>query len=204
MRSHLAFALAAAAATAAIGSATARPAYQDDSSASLRAENQELKAELSYYQSAYDELADGLDRIDRAADALRDRKGKQRIQRLVETSRERADQYVAGYERDGWGRDDGYGYYALSDAELARVVSRVQAESYTDDQLALIQEIAQISYFTADQVVTLMKLCTYEDTRIEVAAALYPRVVDSQNWYVVYDGLTYSSSKQTLRKRLGI
>lgn len=214
-KTHLAIALLAAATTAAVtgflptGDAVAdhRDGYATDSA--LRAENKQLKAELSYYQSAYDEMADGLDRIDLAADALRDRKARTRLQRLIETTRDRAAHYIDGVERDGWGREDrldghdDYGYYALTDSELKTMISRVQGESYADDQLALIKAVAQSNYFTADQVVALMKLCSYEDTRIEIAATLYPRVLDSQNWYLVYDGLSYSSSKKTLRERIG-
>lgn len=207
MRAHLAVALLAAATTAAVtgflpaGDATADHYTGRDSQ--IEVENRQLRTELAYYQSAYDEMVLGLDRIDRAADKLRDRTSRQRIQTLVDTTRDRADQYVDGIERDGWGHDYTAYDYALSDTELARVISRVQAESYSDEQLALIRSVAKSSYFTADQVVSLMKLCAYDDTRVEVAAALYPRVVDNQNWYLVYDGLTYSSSKKTLRERIG-
>jgi hypothetical protein len=216
-KTHLAIALLAAATTAAVtgflpsGDASADHRTDRSSAAQLRAENQQLRTELSYYQSAYDEMADGLERIDDAADLIRERKTRVRIQRLVETTRERAARYVDELERDGWGRDDvttrdhrdDYGYYAMTDSELKNVVARVQAESYADEQLALIKSVAASSYVTADQVVTLMKLCSYDDTRIEIAAALHPRVVDSQNWYQVYDGLTYASSKKTLRSRIG-
>lgn len=216
-KTHLAIALLAAATTAAVtgflpsGDASADHRTDRSSAAQLRAENQQLRTELGYYQAAYDEMADGLERIDDAADLIRDRKARVRIQRLVETTRERADRYVDELERDGWGRDDvttrdhrdDYGYYALTDTELKSVITRVQAESYADEQLALIKAVAKNSYVTADQVVTLMKLCAYDDTRIEIAAALHPRVVDSQNWYLVYDGLTYASSKKTLRSRIG-
>lgn len=211
-KTHLAIALLAAATTAAVtgflpsGDAIAdhQGGYATD--AALRVENKQLKAELSYYQSAYDEMAGGLDRIDRAADALRDRNARTKLQRLVDTTRDRAAYYVDAVERDGWSRDDrhdDYAYYALTDSELRTVISRVQAESYSDDQLALVKTVAQSSYFTTEQVVALMKLCAYEDTRIEIAATLYPRVVDNQNWYLIYDGLTYSSSKKTLRERIG-
>jgi len=217
-KTHLAIALLAAATAAAVtgflpsGDASADHRTDRSSAAQLRAENQQLRAELGYYQAAYDEMADGLERIDDAADLIRERKTRTRIQRLVETTRERADRYVDELERDGWGRDDvtvrdhrydDYGYYALTDTELKSVMTRVQAESYADEQLALIKSVAANSYFTADQVLTLMKLCSYDDTRIEIAAALHPRVVDSQNWYLVYDGLTYASSKKTLRTRIG-
>ena len=207
MRAHLAVALLAAATTAVVtgllpsGQATAD--HYTGRDGQVEVENKQLRSELAYYQSAYDEMVLGLDRIDRAADKLRDRAGRKRIQTLVDTTRDRADQYVDGIERDGWGHDYTAYDYALSDTELARVISRVQAESYSDEQLALIRSVARTSYFTADQVVSLMKLCAYDDTRVEVAAALYPRVVDGQNWYLVYDGLTYSSSKKTLRERIG-
>jgi hypothetical protein len=179
MRPFLA-ALAASAITAAVCgtlTATARPRHVDTD-----------------YQAAYEELYDGLQKIDRATDRLRDKKGAQKIRRLVDTTLDRASAYL---------EQDDYYEYGVSDADFELMAERVSAATYADDQLALVQELAQSSYFTVAQVVALMKVCTYEDTRIEVAVALYPRISDPANWYLVNDGLTYSSSKRTLRERIG-
>lgn len=155
--------------------AAARPVHDGDD---LRAENRRLR-------TAVDDLADGLDRIDRAADHLRDRRGAQRIHRLVADTLDRV-------------QDEGDD----STVDIDDLVARVQNATYSDQQLALVQEASVGSFHVAD-VVRLMKACSYDDTRIEVAVALYPRIVDPGNWYQVVDGFDYASSIDTLRSRLG-
>jgi hypothetical protein len=201
-------ALAAAALAAALsgallpGNATARSVYRDDDLSTLRAENKQLRSDLSYYQAAYDELDDGLTKIERAADRLRDRRAGAKIRRLAENAQDRAAQYVGGYEDGYYGNDGGYAY-EVSETDFQTMAQRVSAATYADDQLALVKQLATSNWFSVAQVVALMKTCTYEDTRVEIAVSLYPRIVDPQNWYLVNDGFTYSSSKQSLRERIG-
>jgi hypothetical protein len=171
---------------------------RDDDSSEVR----RLRDELAYYQQAYDEMHDGLVRIERAADKLRDRRAGAKIRRIAEDTLDRASETV-----NGGSYDDGDYYdnwrYTVSDSDFSVMSQRVAGAAYADEQLALVQELAAANYFTVSQVVALMKSCTYEDTRIEAAVSLYPRIVDPENWYLVNDGFTYSSSKKTLRERLG-
>ncbi|MCA9677905.1 MAG: DUF4476 domain-containing protein [Kofleriaceae bacterium] len=222
LRSRLAVAVLAAATAAAVsgiappGVATAKPRYVAEGATALRAENQRLRADLRAYQAAYDELTSGLDRIDAAAARLRDRRARKQLQRLVADARDRAQLSVTGDDdrddRYGGGRYGGYGdayerdgqrYYAMGDADFQALRRRVDAASFADDQLDLIKTAATGNLFSADQVVSLMKACTYEDTRIEVAALLYTQLTDPDRAYLIYDGFTYASSKKTLRQRLG-
>lgn len=173
---------------------------RNDDAEQLRDENKQLRDDLSYYQSAYDELHDGLIKVDRAADKLRDRRAGARISRIAENAIDRAEQYIDGGRYDD---DDYYRSYGVSDTDFEKMSQRVAAAAYADDQLALVQELAKTNYFTVAQVVGLMKSVTYEDTRVDVAVALYSRVSDAENWYQVYDALTFSSSKKTLRERIG-
>ena len=91
----------------------------------------------------------------------------------------------------------------VPDGTIEALRRRVDAASFADDQLDLIKTAATGNLFSADQVVSLMKACTYEDTRIEVAALLYTQLTDPDRAYLIYDGFTYASSKKTLRQRLG-
>ena len=45
-----------------------------------------------------------------------------------------------------------------------------------------------------------MKSCDFEDTRIQVAVILYPRVVDLEAWYRVYEALDFDASRTELRR----
>lgn len=93
------------------------------------------------------------------------------------------------------------GPVAVSPEEFSRIRSAVAAESFSDDQLAVLRSASQGRRFTSAQVSTLMRQFSFSDDRIEAAVMLYPRVADPQNWYTVYDALTFSSDKEELRKR---
>lgn len=212
-QSRITVALAAVAATVALsgllpsGDATARPVRPSDSLEQLRTQNAQLRTDLAAYQGAYDELSDGLDRVDRLSKSIRDRKTQRKLQRLVDDARDGAAHYLHDYEDDGYGGGYGgghdTGYQAIGDVEFQKMVKRVTAASFADDQLEVVTAAAKVNYFTVDQVVALMKACTFEDTKIDVAAHLFSRIVDPNNWYLVYDGFTFSSSKKTLRERIG-
>ncbi len=88
-----------------------------------------------------------------------------------------------------------------SPEELSRIRRAVDAESFADDQLAVLRSASHGRRFTSAQVVVLMEAFNFSDDRIEAADMLYPQVVDLQNWYTVYGALTFSSDKDELRQR---
>jgi len=175
-----------------------------DDSASFRGERGRLRAELRAYKEAYAEAMEGLEQVERLADRMHDRRARQ-FARIADRAQDRAADEVRDYDddRDDYDDYDGNEQRPLSDREFQTVYQKVAATSFADDQLALIRSVAKSSYFTIDQAVKLMKACSFDDTRIEIAVVLYPRIVDRREWYRLEDGLNFSSSKQTLRSRIG-
>lgn len=209
-RSRLAVAAIAAAATIAAAGLLAAPASAGhDTIEALRAENRQLRVELRQYKAAYRVLIDGLDTIESQAHGIRDRRAHRKIHRAIERTRTQAQNQIdrdhdrGDHDDDYDDYDDRYDRRTLSRSELEAVIERIDAAAYADDQLTLVRSVAKGGYFTADQVVAIMKACDWEDTRIEAAVLMYPRIVDADQAYRVYDGLTYASSRTTLRNRLG-
>ena len=85
--------------------------------------------------------------------------------------------------------------------EFSSIYSAVAAESFGDDQLAVLRSASRNRRFSSAQVSSLMQLFSFSDDRIEAAVMLYPQVSDPQNWYTVYGALTFSSDKDALRQR---
>jgi hypothetical protein len=215
----------------------ARPDYQNGTDR-LRAENEQLRIELGYYQSAYTELSTGLDRVDAANRRNKDRRSFMMIDRALRGARDRAAQYVqpwsAEQQQPDW-RDHGdwrtmpapiptpnpgpfppgsvrdrrtqpqmqIQVVAIDERAFASLTAEVGRASFADDKLAVVRTAAATNYFTVAQVVQLMKLASFDDTRVEIAAALAPRVLDGDKWFEVYGALSFSSSRDTLRERLG-
>jgi len=192
-------------------SATAGAGY-GDSLERLELENSRLRADLRSYRAASDELMDGLDRIETASARLKDRRSQQTIKSVVTDVREAVAEWVQDtHAYDGYGYDSGgaggdyYGDfgYTATDADVTALVDFMSAKNFAEDQLGAVKTASDRTWFTTAQVVSMMQAATYEDTKIDIAAMLHAQVIDPQNWYLIEDGLTYSSSKQTLRARLG-
>lgn len=190
-----------------LATATAHPAYED-TMGRLELENSRLRADLRSYRAASDELIDGLDRIDAASARLKDRRSQQVIKSVVTDVRERVSEFVQDtHAYDDYGGSSGGYYgefgYTATDADVVALTEFMSAKNFAEDQLAAVKTASNRTWFTTAQIVTLMQAATNEDTKIEIAAMLYASVTDPHNWYLIENGLTFSSSKQTLRSRLG-
>ena len=89
----------------------------------------------------------------------------------------------------------------VSSSELTQIERSIDRESFSDDQLAVLRSASRGRHFTSSQVIRLMNGFSFDDDKVEAAVILFPRVIDQQNWYTVYGGLTFSSDKTALRRR---
>ncbi len=84
--------------------------------------------------------------------------------------------------------------------EFGDFLKAIKKSTYSSDKLALVKDVTKNAWFTTDQVVKVMNEFVYSNEKVQSAAAMYPRVVDQQNWFKVYGALTYSSDRDKLRK----
>ncbi len=90
----------------------------------------------------------------------------------------------------------------MAPAELQRALRAMDRAAFDKDKLALLGDIlASGPWVTVDQAIALVRTVTFDGAQVDAAAMLYPHVVDSQDWYRIYDVLTFSSSKDDLRRR---
>jgi hypothetical protein len=88
-----------------------------------------------------------------------------------------------------------------SEGEISSLVRAVSEAPFESDRLAVVQSAATGRWFTTAQVIRLVEAVSFADTGVEVAATLYPRVVDPERWYLVYAEIPFSSSREALRRR---
>lgn len=91
---------------------------------------------------------------------------------------------------------------AMPEEEYRRVSAALQREWFDDGRYELLVDIGRDRLFTTAQVIRVMNLFTFDDRKIDAAAFLYARTVDPQDFYRTYDALTFSSSKEELRRRI--
>ncbi len=96
-----------------------------------------------------------------------------------------------------------YSPQAMSDDEFGRIRAALQRQWWDDARQRLLLDVARDRMFSTRQVAQVMALFTFGDAKVEAAATLYPQVVDPQEFYAVYDSLTFGSEKDELRRRIG-
>jgi hypothetical protein len=92
---------------------------------------------------------------------------------------------------------------ACAPGEFERIVKSVQDQAFSEDQMRVLRSASADRWFTVDQLKRIMAVFSFSQQQIDSATLLHPRIVDRENWYQVYDALTFSSDKDELRKRVG-
>ena len=107
-------------------------------------------------------------------------------------------------QQPGWGQPAAWqpAPAPVPDANtFASLLAAVDRTPFADEKLAVLGSISRGRSFTVYQVVQLVNEMPFADTKVEAAVMLYPLVVDVQNWYLVYDTIPFSSSRDELRRR---
>jgi Domain of unknown function (DUF4476) len=100
------------------------------------------------------------------------------------------------YDNDG--RDNHLN--VMSGRELEQVKESLRKEWFESNRLTSVKFILDKSNFTTAQVKELMLLFVFESNKLEVAKYAYRKTVDKQNYYLLNEALTFSSSKEELAR----
>lgn len=91
---------------------------------------------------------------------------------------------------------------AMRDAAFDQLVATIRKASFDDDKVAVARHAAQSNWFSAAQIASVMGLLSFDDGKIDAAVAMWPRMTDPENSFVIFNKLTFDSSKEKLRKRV--
>lgn len=88
----------------------------------------------------------------------------------------------------------------VSDEMFQQLKRSVENESFDSSRLELLESTLKNIFFTSHQIKELMTLLSFDSGRLQFAKAAYIRVVDPENYFVVRDSFSFSSSKTALTK----
>lgn len=91
----------------------------------------------------------------------------------------------------------------LSRDAFDQVLWDLERARFEDDRVAIITRVARIYTVNTRQVRTMVSHLRFSDNRMDALVDLYSRVRDRDNWYRVYDLLTFSNDRRQLRRRCG-
>ena len=91
----------------------------------------------------------------------------------------------------------------ISNEEFSQIKESVQKESFNSTRLTIAKQIIRAKQcFTVHQITELVKLFSFDDTRVELAKFAWEFTLDKENFYQVSEALTFTSSKEELMRFL--
>ena len=88
-----------------------------------------------------------------------------------------------------------YGY-CLDDASFNILYNKVKKASFDDNKFDLIEVASLGCYYSCAQVVRIMKIFSFDDSKMKVLSIMAPRIVDLQNATDIYRIFTFDSDKE--------
>ena len=86
----------------------------------------------------------------------------------------------------------------VTEQSFSSIVQTLRSEYSENSRFILAKQIIDRNHFTSDQVKYMMQLFSFENNRLEIAKYAYRYTTDQRNYFVVYDALSYSNSKEQL------
>jgi hypothetical protein len=90
------------------------------------------------------------------------------------------------------------GPFAMNPADFGQLKQTIDNAGFENTRLAIFKQALSYNYFTTSQVRELMDQFWFEGTKLEVAKLAYPKTVDQNNYYLVNNGFSFSSSVDEL------
>jgi Domain of unknown function (DUF4476) len=89
---------------------------------------------------------------------------------------------------------------AMLSTDFDRARKSIEAKSFTEEQMTICTQVIKANCFSVKQVLSLMEIFTYEESKLSVAKLAYPKTIDKNNYYQINDAFSYSSTVEALNK----
>ncbi len=96
-----------------------------------------------------------------------------------------------------------YGPYAMDESSYCALKQCIADKWFDSSKSEVAQMAMRNNYFTTQQVAGIMNLFDFESTKLEFAKMAYSHVVDQQNYWMVNDAFSFSSSISSLQEFIG-
>ena len=88
----------------------------------------------------------------------------------------------------------------MSTNDFTAAKQTITKQKFDDTKLSTANQIISSNYLSAAQIKELMLLFSFEDTRLKLAKQAYSKCTDPNNYFIVNDAFTFSSSVEELNK----
>lgn len=88
----------------------------------------------------------------------------------------------------------------MSDFEFKELYNNVENESFESDKLSILSISSNYNLFSVKQILQILSLFSFSESKIESVRILFPNVIDKQNSHLIISSFTHSSDKERVRK----
>lgn len=88
--------------------------------------------------------------------------------------------------------------YPASTADMSNLTGSIKKQSFSDNKMNVAKTFIKNKCLSVAQIKEVMGLFSFEDSKLEFAKLAYDRCSDKENYYMVGDALTFSSSQDEL------
>jgi len=105
--------------------------------------------------------------------------------------------YSEEHHRSGYHKGSG-DCYPMNSNDFEAAKKTIADATYAETMLSTAKSIIASNCLSAEQVVQICNIFSFEDSKLEFAKAAYSRTTDRNNYFKVINAFTYSSSKDDL------
>lgn len=91
-------------------------------------------------------------------------------------------------------------YGIMKDNDFDNLKSLVETKSFENTKIDFLKTAIDDNYFISLQVKEMMRLLSFEASKLEIAKYAYKKTCDKENYFKVYDAFTFESSITELRE----
>lgn len=88
----------------------------------------------------------------------------------------------------------------ISDDVFKQAVESIKSQNFDDKKLTVAKQVCSKSCISAEQVVEIMKLFSFEEKRLDFAKYAYNHCYNQEVYFIVNDGFSFSSSIDKLNE----
>ena len=93
--------------------------------------------------------------------------------------------------------------YPISEQQLQNLIRAVNKESFGDAKLRVVESAAPTQYFLVPQVMKILQRFSFGEDKLNAVRLLWPRVLDRENAFQLYQAFTFQGEKDQLRQIIG-
>jgi hypothetical protein len=89
---------------------------------------------------------------------------------------------------------------SMDAASFGKAKQTIESKGFDDTKLSTAKQVAKANCLTTDQILEIMKIFGFEDSRLEFAKYAYDFCFDQNNYYTVGEGFSFDSSTEELNE----